>query len=158
MIAFIFPGQGSQSVGMGRDLIEALPEAAATFASIAEALDFDLRSVMLDGPDEALTATENAQPAILAHSAAVLAVLQARGLRPDVVAGHSLGEYSALIGAGCLAAPQAAQLVRLRGKLMAAAGAQVGGAMAAVMGLDAAPLEAAVAAARCPCRRAGRRR
>ena len=133
---------------MGRDLIEALPEAAATLASIAEALDFDLRSVMLDGPEEALTATENAQPAILAHSAAVLAVLQARGLYPDVVAGHSLGEYSALVGAGCLAAPQAAQLVRLRGKLMSEAGAQVGGAMAAIIGLEAPDLEAAVAAAR----------
>jgi [acyl-carrier-protein] S-malonyltransferase len=91
---------------------------------------------MFEGPAEALTETQNAQPALLAHSAAITAMLHEAGIKPDVVAGHSLGEYSALVAAKCLPAAEAARLVRLRGQLMAEAGRQVGGTMAAVIGLE----------------------
>lgn len=136
MLAFIFPGQGSQYVGMGKDLYEGSAVARAVLDEIAAKLDFPLLELMFEGPAEELTKTENAQPALLAHSLAVNALLAQAGVAPDVVAGHSLGEYSAIAAAGCLPVPEAARLVRLRGELMARAGEQVGGTMAAVIGLD----------------------
>ena len=136
MLAFIFPGQGSQYVGMGKDLYEGSPVARCVLDEIAGAVDFPLLQLMFEGPAEELTKTEHAQPALLAHSLAVNALLRQAGVRPDVVAGHSLGEYSAVAAAGCLSAAAAAKLVRLRGELMAEAGQQVGGTMAAVIGLE----------------------
>ena len=136
MLAFIFPGQGSQYVGMGKDLYEGSPVAKAVLDEVAGAVDFPLLSLMFEGPAEELTKTENAQPALLAHALAANALLREAGLVPDVVAGHSLGEYSAVAAAGCLSAGAAVKLVRLRGELMAEAGEQVGGTMAAVIGLD----------------------
>lgn len=143
----LFPGQGSQKVGMARDLAEKFPEAAATLANIDIALDTPLSELMWSGPEEALTLTQNAQPAILAHSAAVLAVLH--GHLGDVVAaaGHSLGEYSAWLASGAFSPADAARLVRRRGELMFAAGQQRPGAMAAVLGLDSAAVQATCAQA-----------
>jgi [acyl-carrier-protein] S-malonyltransferase len=133
----LFPGQGAQKPGMARDLADRFPEAAATLAAIDGALDTSLTSVMWQGSEEDLTLTHNAQPAILAHSAAVLRVIQHR-LEGQVVAaaGHSLGEYSAWVAAGALQAPAAARLVRRRGALMHEAGTKRPGAMSAVLGLD----------------------
>lgn len=147
MIAFIFPGQGSQSVGMARDLYEASPTAQAVLDEIAAALDFPLLSLMFEGPAEELTLTENAQPALLAHAAAANAMLREAGLKPDMVAGHSLGEYAALVAAEALTPVAGAKLVRQRGALMAEIGARVGGTMAAIIGLDRGKLEQAVAEA-----------
>jgi len=146
MIAFIFPGQGSQSVGMARSLYEASSSARTVLDDIEGTL-LGLLTLMFEGPDKDLTQTQNAQPALLAHSVAVNAVLQEQGLHPAVVAGHSLGEYSALVAAGCLDAVSAARLVRIRGQLMAEVGQQVGGTMAAVIGLAREALEQAVAQA-----------
>lgn len=144
MIGFIFPGQASQFVGMGAEL-------AATYAAAAEVvqradniLGFALSELMFHGPSSKLTATEVAQPALLTHGVATLRVLEGNGLRPDMVAGHSLGEYSALVAAGSLHFAEALKLVQQRGLLMAEAGRQVGGTMAAIIGLDAEPVEAAV--------------
>ena len=134
--SFLFPGQGSQYVGMGKDLYEGSPVAQAVLDEIAVAVDFPLLSLMFGGPAEELTKTQNAQPALLAHALAANAMLREAGLVPDVVAGHSLGEYSAISAAGCLSAGAAVKLVRLRGELMAEAGEQVGGTMAAVIGLE----------------------
>ena len=136
MLAFIFPGQGSQYVGMGKDLYGGSPVARAVFDEIAADVDFPLLQLMFEGPAEELTKTENAQPALLAHALAVNALLRQAGVAPDVVAGHSLGEYSAVASAGCLSVIEATHLVRLRGELMAEAGQQLGGTMAAVIGLD----------------------
>lgn len=147
MIAFIYPGQGSQSVGMARSLYEASPAARGVLDDIEGTL-LGLQTLMFEGPDRDLTQTQNAQPALLAHSAAATAALFDQGLQPDVVAGHSLGEYSASVAAGCLTPVAAAQLVRARGQLMAEVGQQVGGTMAAVISLDREPLERAVAQAR----------
>jgi [acyl-carrier-protein] S-malonyltransferase len=135
MIAFIFPGQGSQSVGMARDLYEGSATAKRVLDEIAAALDFPLLQLMFEGPAEALTLTQNAQPALLAHAAAATALLREGGVTPGVVAGHSLGEYAALMAAGCLEPVEAARLVRARGEIMAEIGSQVGGTMAAVLGL-----------------------
>jgi [acyl-carrier-protein] S-malonyltransferase len=121
---------------MSKDLYEGSAVARAVLDGVAAALDFPLLPLMFEGPVEELTKTQNAQPALLAHSAAIGAMLQAAGIKPDVVAGHSLGEYSALVAAGCLPAAETARLVRLRGRYMAEAGSQVGGTMAAVIGLD----------------------
>ena len=146
MVATVWlcPGQGAQHVGMGQDLAERFPEARATFAAIDAALGFSLSRLMFDGPAEELTATHNAQPAILAHSAAVFAVVGARVNGAAVAAvGHSLGEYSAYVVAGALSAPAAAALVRRRGELMHQAGLERPGTMAAVLGLPAAEVEAA---------------
>ncbi len=132
------PGQGAQRVGMGRDLAEAFPAARDTFAAIDDALGFALSRVMWEGPEDLLTRTDHAQPAILAHSAAVWAVAGER-LAGTVAAaaGHSLGEYSAYVTAGALEVREAARLVRRRGALMRSAGEARPGTMAAVMGLDA---------------------
>jgi [acyl-carrier-protein] S-malonyltransferase len=129
------PGQGAQRVGMGRDLAERFPEARATFAAIDEALKVRLSRLMWEGPEDELTLTHNAQPAILAHSAAVWAVVKDRVGAVGAAAGHSLGEYSAHLAAGTVTATVAASLVRRRGELMYAAGQARPGAMAAVLGL-----------------------
>jgi [acyl-carrier-protein] S-malonyltransferase len=121
---------------MARDLYEGYPKARALLDELDAAVDFDLLQTMFEGPPETLTATENAQPALLAHSVAVSAVLAERGISPSVAAGHSLGEYSALAVAGVMPPVDAVRLVRVRGKLMAEAGAQSEGAMAAVISLD----------------------
>jgi [acyl-carrier-protein] S-malonyltransferase len=147
--AFIFPGQGSQAVGMGKALADAFPAARAAFAEVDEALGDRLTAVMWEGPSETLTLTENTQPALLAHSMAVIRVLQAEAgldLKRDAafVAGHSLGEYSALAAAGALTLADAARLVRIRGRAMQKAVPVGIGAMAALLGLD---FETAVAVA-----------
>lgn len=144
MIAFIFPGQGSQYVGMGVDVAEQYPAVAVVVEQADAVLDIELSRLMREGPAAELTATEVAQPALLTHSVAVLRVLEAQGLQPDVVAGHSLGEYSALVAAGALDFESALQLVRHRGELMAADGRRVGGTMAAIIGLDREKVEAVV--------------
>jgi [acyl-carrier-protein] S-malonyltransferase len=129
------PGQGAQRVGMGRDLAERFPAARETFAAIDEALGVRLSRLMWEGPEEELTLTHNTQPAILAHSAAVWAVVKDRVGPVGAAAGHSLGEYSAHLAAGTVSATVAAALVRRRGELMYAAGQARPGAMAAVLGL-----------------------
>ena len=138
-----FPGQGAQKVGMGRDLAEASPAAREMFERIDAALDVPLSRLMWDGPEDELTRTHNAQPAILAHSVAMLAAL-GEGVSTAVAAmGHSLGEYSAYVAAGALEPEDAARLVRRRGELMLEAGQQRPGAMAAVLGLPTSEVEAA---------------
>ncbi len=144
MIAFIFPGQGSQYVGMGADVAEQYAAAAMVIEQADAVLGIELSRLMREGPAEELTATEAAQPALLTHSVAVLRVLKAKGLQPDVVAGHSLGEYSALVAAGALDFENALRLVRHRGELMAEDGQRVGGTMAAIIGLEKKKVEAVV--------------
>ena len=138
--AFTFPGQGSQAVGMGKDLAEAFPEARAVFAEVDEALDQKLSTIMFEGPDETLRLTENAQPALMAVSLAVIRVVEARGVRiaehAAFVAGHSLGEYSALCAAGTFSVADAARLLKTRGQAMQKAVPVGHGAMAALLGLD----------------------
>lgn len=135
MIAFVFPGQGAQYAGMGRELAQRYPEAAETYARADQAVGFPLSEMCWDGPDEVLRQTENTQPAILATSCAALAVLTARGLAPDVAAGLSLGEYTALIAAGAMTMEEALPLVRRRGQLMQEAASGRPTAMAAILGL-----------------------
>jgi [acyl-carrier-protein] S-malonyltransferase len=136
--AFVFPGQGSQKVGMGRALRDAFPEARAVFDEVDAALGYPLSKLCFDGPEAELTLTANAQPAILASSIAALRALEARSpLRPIAVAGHSLGEYSALVAAGALRLADAVRLVHLRGKFMQDAVPAGQGAMAAIIGLSA---------------------
>ena len=141
--AFIFPGQGSQSVGMGRDLAAAFSAARDVFDEVDETLKQRLSKLMFDGPSEELTLTENAQPALMAVSLAVVRVLEREGgikvaERAALVAGHSLGEYSALAAAGALDVPAVARLLRLRGQAMQAAVAPGEGAMAALLGVEMA--------------------
>ena len=139
-IAFTFPGQGSQAVGMGRDLAEAFPEASAVFAEVDDALGEKLSDVMWNGPEDRLTLTANAQPALMAVSVAAVRVLESRGLdlakHVQFVAGHSLGEYSALCAAGTFSLADTARLLRVRGDAMQAAVPVGEGAMAAIIGLD----------------------
>jgi len=134
--AFVFPGQGSQKVGMGRAWSEAFAEARATFEEASAALGFDLARLCWEGPEEELQLTANTQPAILTVSVAIHRVLAARGLGAAAMAGHSLGEYSAHVAAGTLALDDALRLVRRRGQLMQEAVPVGTGAMAAVLGLE----------------------
>jgi [acyl-carrier-protein] S-malonyltransferase len=142
-IAFTFPGQGSQAVGMGKDLADAFPEARAVFAEVDDALGQKLSAVMWDGPEDVLTLTANAQPALMAVSLAAIRVLEARGFvlkdRVAFVAGHSLGEYSALAAAGMFSIADTARLLRIRGDAMQRAVPVGEGAMAAIIGLEQAP-------------------
>lgn len=147
MTAFLFPGQGSQAPGMGAALYDASPEARARFDEADAVLGFALTGLMFGSDAEALRPTEVTQPALYVHSLAAHAALAARGVRPDVAAGHSLGEWSALAAAGALSFADGLRAVRRRGELMAQAGTVRPGAMAAVLGLDAAAVEAACAAA-----------
>jgi [acyl-carrier-protein] S-malonyltransferase len=148
MIAFLFPGQGSQKVGMGKALAADFAAARAVFEEADAALGFSLSRLCFEGPEAELTLTANAQPAILATSVAALRVLMAETtLRPGVVAGHSLGEYSALVAAGALRLADAVRLVNLRGEFMQAAVAPGVGAMAAILGLSAADVSGACEAA-----------
>ncbi|HET9574301.1 MAG TPA: ACP S-malonyltransferase, partial [Methyloceanibacter sp.] len=140
-VAFIFPGQGSQAVGMGAELAKAYPEARAVFAEVDEALGQDLSRLMWEGPEDKLTLTENAQPALMAVSLAAMRVLEIEaGLQlardAQFVAGHSLGEYSALAAAGAFSVGDTARLLRIRGRAMQKAVPIGTGAMAALLGLD----------------------
>ena len=135
-IALIFPGQGSQYVGMAKALAETEPIAAETLALADEVLGFRLSKLMADGPEDALTVTENAQPAILAHSIAALRVIEERLGRVTFSAGHSLGEFSAHVAAGTFSFSDALKIVRLRGELMHASGTRTPGTMAAILGLS----------------------
>jgi [acyl-carrier-protein] S-malonyltransferase len=137
------PGQGAQRIGMGKDLAERFPAARDAFAAIDDALDTRLSRLMWEGPEDELTQTHNTQPAILAHSVAVLAVVKHRLTDASAAAGHSLGEYSAHVAAGTLTGVDAARLVRRRGELMFAAGQERPGAMAAVLGLPTAEVQSA---------------
>ncbi len=143
ILAFVFPGQGSQFVGMAKDLVEAYPEARAVFEQADRTLDFSLAQLCFDGPEATLTDTINAQPALVTHSIAVLRVLQS--LKPDAmpayVAGHSLGEYSALVAADAVDFADTVKLVRERGRLMKEAGEKNPGAMASVLNMDESALE-----------------
>jgi len=135
-IAALFPGQGSQYVGMGHDLADRWPTAAAAFTEIDDGLGFDLSGLCWNGPEDELRLTTNTQPALLAHSVAAWRVLAEHGFSPEAVAGHSLGEYSAVVAAGGLQAVDASRTVRERGRLMQQAVPVGEGAMAAVLGLD----------------------
>jgi [acyl-carrier-protein] S-malonyltransferase len=150
-IAFTCPGQGSQAVGMGRDLADAFPEARAVFDEVDEALAQKLSTLMWEGPEDELTLTANAQPALMAVSLAAIRVLEARGLvlkdKVAYVAGHSLGEYSALAAAGTFSVADTARLLRIRGNAMQAAVPVGEGAMAAIIGLDQDEVEQACAEA-----------
>ena len=147
MIAFIFPGQGSQKVGMGRALADAFPICRQTFEEADAALGEALSRVIFEGPEAQLTLTENAQPAILAVSIAAYRMLESRGVTPAFVAGHSLGEYSANVAAGTFPLADALRLVRRRGLYMQEAVPVGQGAMAAILGLDAEKVSEACAAA-----------
>ncbi|HEV2670943.1 MAG TPA: ACP S-malonyltransferase [Gemmatimonadales bacterium] len=145
---WLCPGQGAQKVGMGKDLAERFPAARDTFSAIDAALGIALSGLMFTGPEDELTSTQNAQPAILAHTAAVFAVVGAKVAGAvAAAAGHSLGEYSAYVTANALDAPEAAKLVRRRGDLMQKAGDERPGTMAAVLGLATKDVEAACAEA-----------
>jgi [acyl-carrier-protein] S-malonyltransferase len=151
-IAFTFPGQGSQAVGMGKDLADNFPEARAVFEEVDEALGQKLSDIMWNGPEETLTLTANAQPALMAVSIATMRVLEARGLnladRVAYAAGHSLGEYSALCAAGTFSLSDTAKLLRIRGDAMQSAVPVGQGAMAAIIGLEHGDVDAICAEAK----------
>ena len=150
-VAFTFPGQGSQAVGMGKDLADAFPEARRIFQEVDDALGENLSKLIWEGPEETLTLTANAQPALMAVSLAAIRALESRGFslkdKVTYVAGHSLGEYSALAAAGFVSVADAARLLRIRGNAMQAAVPAGEGAMAAIIGLEQADVEAACAEA-----------
>ena len=150
-IAFTFPGQGSQAVGMGKELADNFAEARAVFEEVDEALGQKLSDIIWNGPEETLTLTANAQPALMAVSVAVMRVLEAKGLsladKVSYVAGHSLGEYSALCAAGTFSLSDTARLLRIRGNAMQAAVPAGEGAMAAIIGLEHSDVEAICAQA-----------
>jgi [acyl-carrier-protein] S-malonyltransferase len=135
-IAFLFPGQGSQKVGMGKALFEAFPESRAVFEEADRALGFSLSELCFEGPESDLQLTANAQPAILTASIAACRALTSRGTRPQRVAGHSLGEYSALVAAGTLSLSDAVAAVRKRGQYMQEAVPVGQGGMVAILGLE----------------------
>jgi [acyl-carrier-protein] S-malonyltransferase len=137
VIAFLFPGQGSQKVGMGKALAEAFTEARETFEEADAAFGGSLSGLCFEGPEDQLTLTEHTQPAIVAVSVAAARVLAAHGVRPDIVAGHSLGEYAAHVVAGTFSFADAIRTVRRRGQYMQEAVPVGQGAMAAILGLDA---------------------
>jgi [acyl-carrier-protein] S-malonyltransferase len=145
--AFLFPGQGSQYTGMGKSLAEAFPEAAAAFQEADAALGFSISKLCFEGPEEELKRTEITQPALVAVSIAAFRALQAKGLAPDYVAGHSLGEYSALVAAGSLGFADAVRLVHKRGRYMQEAVPPGVGAMAALLKLPEGALERILAEA-----------
>jgi [acyl-carrier-protein] S-malonyltransferase len=145
--AFIFPGQGSQYASMGRTLAAEYSAARAIFEEADAALGFSLSNLCFDGPDDQLKLTENTQPAILTVSTAAYAVLKERGLRPDYVAGHSLGEYSALVAAGALRFADAVRIVRNRGRYMQEAVPAGVGAMAALLKMPEDKLDCVLAEA-----------
>ena len=152
MRAFVFPGQGSQKIGMGADLAAASPAARAVFEEVDDALGQKLSAIMREGPEEALLLTENAQPAIMANAIAVLRVLEQEGgvtlaSKADFVAGHSLGEYTALCAAGAFSLADTARLLKLRGQAMQAAVPVGIGAMCALLGADLAKAQALADAA-----------
>jgi [acyl-carrier-protein] S-malonyltransferase len=136
VIAFVFPGQGSQKVGMGHALAESFPECRAVFEEADAALGESLSGLCFDGPEDRLVLTENTQPAILTVSIAAVRLLESRGIRPSITAGHSLGEYSAHVAAGTLSFADAVRIVRRRGRYMQEAVPVGRGAMAAILGLD----------------------
>ncbi|MEP7363131.1 MAG: ACP S-malonyltransferase [Acidobacteriota bacterium] len=146
-VSYLFPGQGSQYAGMGKSLAEAHAEARNVFAEADEALGFSLSTLCFDGPEEELKKTENTQPAILTASVAAWRVMRAQGGMPDFVAGHSLGEYSAIVAAGGLAFADAVRLVRKRGQFMQQAVPQGVGAMAALLKLPEGKLDGILAEA-----------
>ena len=150
-IAFTFPGQGSQAVGMGKDLAESYPEARRVFEEVDEALGEKLSKLIWEGPEETLMLTANAQPALMAVSLAAMKTLESRGFslkdKVGYVAGHSLGEYSALAAAGFVSIADAARLLRIRGNAMQSAVPVGEGAMAAIIGLEQADVETACAEA-----------
>lgn len=135
-IAFVFPGQGAQYVGMGVDLAAAFPPARAVLEEADRRLGYALSKLLAEGPEEQLKQTEHTQPAIVAHSLAAWTVLTDRGIQPKMVAGHSVGEYAALAASGAVSPAEAIELVRKRGQHMQAAGQELPGTMAAVLGIE----------------------
>ena len=138
----VFPGQGSQFVGMGKDLCEADADVRALYAEANDALGYDLQQLCFEGPEETLRLTQHTQPAILVHSVAAWTLLAKRGVQPALLAGHSLGEYSALVAAGVLAFADAVRLVHQRGRFMQEAVPPGEGTMAALMGIAREDVEA----------------
>ncbi|MCM3131942.1 ACP S-malonyltransferase [Paenibacillus polysaccharolyticus] len=135
-IAFVFPGQGSQKVGMAKDAYESVPASAEVFRTADEALGFSLSNLIFEGPDTELKQTSNTQPALLTASIALLEAFKEKGIEADYAAGHSLGEYSALVAAGVISFEDAVQIVRVRGQYMEEAVPEGQGAMAAVLGAE----------------------
>ncbi|MHB0999477.1 MAG: ACP S-malonyltransferase [Armatimonadota bacterium] len=146
--AFVFPGQGSQYVGMGKDLYEKYPEVREVFDQADSILGIPLSRICFDGPEDELRITVNTQPALFTTSVACFKLLEKNGICPDIVAGHSIGEYAALVAAGAIKFEDALPLVRRRGELMSKAGADRPGAMSAIIGMDADAVRAACDAAK----------